>query len=98
MNYDKKATLLATEKISDNIGGWLDAGTTELTDIDVIHAPVTADYALREYGIVSTKSLKLYTESKLPNLEYIVLFESNKYRVLQISDFGKEKILLLELM
>lgn len=100
MFYDKKAKLLMQgERVSDGMGGWLEPQKPILIkEIKVASAPVTAEVALKEYGLVSTSSMKLYTEDDIPQIRFYIQFQNKDYRVIQVSYYGLEKIILMELI
>lgn len=100
MFYDKKAKLLKNGKrVSDGMGGWLESKEPyELEEIKVASSPVTAELALREYGMVSKSLMKLYTEDIVPMTSFYINFEDKDYRVHQVANYGLEKIILMELM
>lgn len=98
MFYEKKASFYKNaEPQSDGMGGWLDGGEPILLgEVRVASAPVTAELVLKEYGLVSTTSMKLYTEGIIPEGNKFIHFDSKDYRILQISDYGTTKVILME--
>lgn len=98
MFYEKSATLFTTGQVSDGMGGWIDSGKTDLGEIKVANAPISIDTVLKGYGITGTNSMKLYTEDELPSGSFSIRFDGNEYRILQLNDYGKEKIILMEMM
>ena len=99
MFYDKTAKVLTQGKYSDGMGGWLKTGRpTELKEIRVVNAPLDNETVLKTYGTSTNTTIKMYTEDSLPNGDIYIQFESKDYRILNFSDYGREKILLLELI
>lgn len=100
MLYEKIAQVLSQKRVSDGMGGWLDSDEpTVIKEIRVAYAPVSTEIMLKEYGLVSTTSMKLYTEDSLPDeTDYFIGFDSKPYRILQFSDYDGTKVLLVELI
>lgn len=98
MFYEKTATLFVSGEVSDGMGGWIDSGKTDLDEIRVASAPISIDTVLKGYGVTVANSMKLYTEDELPLESFSIRFDGNEYRVLQLNDYGKEKIILMEMI
>lgn len=99
MFYDKRAEIRTQQKESDGMGGWLDSeSSVKVGEISVVTAPVSAEITLKEYGLISTTSMKLFTEDDVPEEDVFIKFEGSNYRILQNLDYGSEKGLLLERM
>lgn len=97
MKFDKKIDVLGETRVEDGMGGW------EVTKgvIDTIKAfttPVKAEIMLKEHGIVSTTAMKVFTKDHLPN-EFVQLqYNEKEYRILQYADFGKVRMILVEVI
>lgn len=99
MFYNKKAKFISKEQISDGMGGWIDSDLpVVLAELSVFSAPVSAEIALKEYGIVTTTSMKLYTTGSIPEHYSYIEFNGKNYKTLQLMDYNPEKIVLMELM
>ena len=100
MLYENKAQILKQGLVSDGMGGWIESvEPVLLKELRVAHAPVSTEMMLKEYGIVSTTSMKMYTEDSLPNeSDCIIAFNDKHYRILQLSDYDGTKMLLVELI
>lgn len=99
MFYNQKAYVLSTESVSDGMGGWIDSDTPiVIGELMVRRAPVSAELMLKQYGLVSTTAMKLYTEDKIPKGDYFIGYGADHYRILQITEYDVETIALLELM
>ena len=103
MKFDKVATLSTTSRVSDSMGGWtttpVNAGT-----IACFTTPVKSEVLLKEYGIVSTSALKLFTKDLVPMRDSngkkqtvtVTLENGMAYKILQYADFGKIRMVLVE--
>jgi hypothetical protein len=103
MKFDKTVTLKTTSKAPDGMGGWtttpVDAGT-----IACFTTPVKSEVLLKEYGIVSTSALKLFTKDLVPVRDTngkkqtitATLENGIEYKILQYADFGKIRMVLVE--
>lgn len=99
MFYSEVAQVLTTESASDGMGGWIDSDIpVKLAEMNVRRAPVSSEVMLKQYGLVTTTAMKLYTEDKLPKGDNYIHYQGGDYRILQISEYDVETILLLELM
>lgn len=99
MLYNKKAKFIKKSQTSDGMGGWVDSGLPiVLAELSVLNAPVSAEIALKEYGLVTTTSMKLYTIGVIPELFTYIEFEGKNYKQLQLMDYDPEKIILMELI
>ena len=98
MWYGETAKVMRIESVSDGMGGWVDEVPTKVIELGVTRAPVTAETMLKQYGIVSTTAMKLYTEDKMPKGDYHIHYQGGDYRVLQVTEYGVETVILVELM
>ena len=104
MKYDKKVEIIKTGKVSDGMGGWIEGGETIVKTIDSFITPLKASVALKEYGISSTTTIKLFTKDSLPIrndgkfLDLSLKVKDDKYKIIDFADFGKIKMLYLELI
>jgi hypothetical protein len=97
MKYDKKMDLLGETRVSDGMGGYTVTNGV-IGTIQAFTTPVKAEIMLREHGIVSTSSLKVFTKDTVPT-EFVQLQHGDvKYKILQLSDFGKIRMLLVEVI
>lgn len=95
MKFDIKAKLLTTKIVPNGMGGHA-TSTVELSEISVFTTPVKAEIMLKEYGIVSTTSLKVFTKDAVPSEHLTLSFNGHVYKQLQLADFGKIKMMLVE--
>lgn len=105
MNFDKKIDIYTNQRTTDGMGGFKTT-PKHLKSIDGFTTPMKAELALKEYGIVSTTSLKVFTKDDIPTrdengktITFTLKFEDGtEYKVLQLADFGKMKLMLVELV
>lgn len=97
MKFNKKMDILEDSKVEDGMGGWITSQNVT-GSILAFTTPVKAEILLKEYGIVSTTSLKVFTKDQLPNDQVQLQFGNIKYKILQLSDFGKLRMLLVEVV
>ena len=95
MKFDTKAKLIETKTIPNGMGGYKTI-TEVVAEINVFTTPVKAEIMLKEYGIVSTSSLKVFTKDKIADEHYKLSFNDKTYKQLQLADFGKIKMMLVE--
>ena len=103
MKFDKVATLSTTSRVSDSMGGWTTAPVVVGT-VDVFTTPVKSEVLLKEYGIISTSALKLFTKGLFPMKDAegkkqtvtVTLENGMEYRIIQYADFGKIRMVLVE--
>ena len=96
MLFDKEMNVISTEKTSDSMGGWITEEVIKGT-IEVATSSVTAEYAMKEYGLISTTALKVFFD------EMPICFESTdtvevkgkRYTIVQLMDYDKLFMLLL---
>lgn len=105
MRMDKTIKVMGKKKISNGMGGWIDSKeATELASIDAFITPVQASTLLKDYGIVSTQAFKVITFDNVPleddsgNLTYLKLEDESEYKITQLNDYGREKIILVEVI
>ena len=99
MFYSETAQVLTAESVSDGMGGWIDSDIpTKVAELSVRRAPVSAEMMLKQYGVVSTTAMKLYTEDTLPKGDNYIHYQGGDYRILQTTEYDVETILLLEMM
>lgn len=65
MKFDKTVTLSTTSKTQDGMGGWTTT-PVYVGSIAAFTTPVKSEVLLKEYGIVSTSALKLFTKDLVP--------------------------------
>lgn len=98
MLFDKEMSVITNEKQSDGMGGWLPSQPVVKGVIQVETSPVTAELALREYGLIKTTALKVFFED-LPDWfdsNDTVTVKGKTYRIIQFMDYEKLYMLLLE--
>lgn len=97
MKFDKTMDIIGETRVSDSMGGFeVSYGVTDT--IQAFTTPVKAEIMLKEHGIVSTSALKVFTKDIIPN-EFVQLqYGTIKYKILQLSDFGKLRMLLVEVI
>ena len=94
-------------KISDGMGGWTEAGgITTIGSILGLMLPISQELLLKNREIVSSHTMKIITKSHLPNdhaqdeilLRYVNYTDNifQNYKIIQVSDYGKYKMLLVE--
>ena len=84
--------------VSDGMGGWIDKGSTAMFDFNAHITPVTTEIMLKNYGIVSTRAFRVITKKRIELGAYIEDESGSKYKVLQLNDFNKLNIMLVEVM
>lgn len=97
MRYNKIIKVIKSQKISDMMGGF-DTTSNVVAELKAFATPITAELALKEYGLVTTTSLKFITKDNIPTEFDYLEYENKKYKVLQLSDFNKIKVLLVEVI
>jgi hypothetical protein len=97
MRYDKQAKVMKQTRVDDGMGGFTQTPSVVAT-IQAFTTPLHAELALKEYGIVTTTGMKLFTKDTIPASYDYLEINSIKYKVLQLSDFGKIKMLLVEVI
>lgn len=98
MIYEHEFHFVNEEEVSNGMGGY----TTEESNGSKFMAhksPVKAEIMLKNYGIVSTSSLRLITkdEINLPLESFIITDLKLKYKILQVLDY-KLNIFLIEVI
>lgn len=97
MKFDKSMNVLGETRVEDGMGGY-EATQGVIGSIKAFTTPVKAEIILKEHGIVSTTAMKVFTKDILPN-EFVQLsFEGKQYKILQLADFGKLRMLLVEVI
>ena len=103
MKFDKTVTLSTTSKTPDSMGGWTTT-PAYVGSIAAFTTPVKSEVLLKEYGIVSTSALKLFTKDLVPMRDSngkkqtvtVTLENGMAYKILQYADFGKIRMVLVE--
>lgn len=103
MKFDKTVTLSTTSKTPDGMGGWTTT-PAYVGSIAAFTTPVKSEVLLKEYGIVSTSALKLFTKDQVPMRDSngkkqtvtVTLENGMAYKILQYADFGKIRMVLVE--
>jgi hypothetical protein len=97
MKFDKTMQVTDELKTSDGMGGYTSERTV-IGEIQVFITPVKAEIMLREYGIVSTSSMKVFTKDTIPHELVQLYLDDKQYKILQLSDFNKLRMLLVEVI
>lgn len=105
MRFDKTVEVLGEQRVSNGMGGWTVTHGV-VRDFDAIVTPVKAEIMLKENGIVSTTSMKIYTRDSLEEFlkngtwdkEYQLQYNGSQYTILQYADFTKVRMLLVEVV
>lgn len=97
MKYDKKIDIIGESRVSDGMGGW-EVTQAVLSTVDAFTTPVKAEVAMREYGIVTTTAMKVFTKESIPNTNVRLKQGEINYRIIQYADFGKIKMILVEVI
>lgn len=103
MKFDKKIEIITTSKVSDGMGGWIEGSETVIKTVDAVITPLKSSIALKEYGTLSTTSIKMFTKDELPIqndgkfLDVKLKVNDNNYKIMDFADFGKIKMIYLEL-
>lgn len=98
MRMNKTVKVMRMERQSDGMGGY-DETPVEISSFKVYSSPITAELALKDYGLVTTSGMKFITKDKkpLPEKYSHLLFENKQYKVLQYLDLKPNlKVLLVE--
>lgn len=99
MRYDERIEFLNTGRVSDGMGGWVDSDeATVIGTAECITSPLTAEIALKEYGLVTTSGLKAYTPDPVPDKFEKVGYEGKHYRVIQLADYKELRVLIMEVV
>lgn len=96
MFYEDLATVMTKDSVSDGMGGWIEGKPIELKQIKVMSAPLDAEAVLKGFGATQNITMKMFTEDTIPEGNIYLKYKDNDYRIIHKSDYGKEKILLLE--
>ena len=86
------------------MGGWIVSGGEEI--IGTFYAfvtPVKAEIMMRDYGMVSTTAIKIFTKENIPKIDgmYLTYIDyadniDEKFEILQIADYGKHFMILAQ--
>lgn len=103
MNFDKVFEIVRKVEISDDMGGF-EILEEIVGTLKAFTSPVTVEVMLKDYGVVSNSALKIFTESELPRDHIHLKYEDKdkntviEYEILQISDYEKYKMLLVQVI
>ena len=100
MKYDKKVKIISLEKVSDGLGGWISGSERVVQVLDSFLTPVRSSVMVQEYGVSTNKGMKLFTKTTL-NIDgvkeiKVVTPDGAEYLILEYTDFGKVKMLVLD--
>ena len=98
MDYREKATILVTEKISDNMGGYKET-EIELKTIKGKVAPYTVKSIDSKGREISYSLNKLFTKEKILDdldSDFSVLYSGKRYKKVSIADYGKCYMVVME--
>lgn len=96
MRFDKEMALLKENLVSDGMGGYESTGFQQVGTIYALTTPVTAEIMMKEYGIVSTSAMKIFTKDEFDEENVQIEYLDKKYEILQHSDYGKFRMLLVQ--
>ena len=105
MKLDKAFKVMRfVDPISDGMGGWIETAREEsLGTILGFVTPVVAEKLLKDYGVVSTTAIKIFTKDNLPKTENIYLkyfdYSDNidqNYEILQVANYEKYTMILAQ--
>lgn len=89
MRFDKAISILGKTRVSDGMGGF-EVREAPVKTIQAFTTFVTVEEAQREYGIVTKKTLKVFTKDSLPKNVESVEFDGANYSVVRVNDFGRK--------
>lgn len=98
MDYREKATILVTEKISDNMGGYKET-EIELETIKCKVAPYTVKSIDSKGREISYSLNKLFTKEKILDdldSDFSVLYGGKRYKKVSTADYGKCYMVIME--
>lgn len=98
MDYREKATILVTEKISDNMGGYKET-EIELKTIKCKVAPYTVKSIDSKGREISYSLNKLFTKEKILDdldSDFSVLYSGKRYKKVSTADYGKCYMVIME--
>nr|DAN61029.1 MAG TPA: PORTAL PROTEIN, 15 PROTEIN, HEAD PROTEIN, TAILED BACTERIOPHAGE, SIPHOVIRIDAE.6A [Caudoviricetes sp.] len=98
MDYREKATILVTEKISDNMGGYKET-EIELKTIKCKVAPYTVKSIDSKGREISYSLNKLFTKEKILDdldSDFSVLYGGKRYKKVSTADYGKCYMVIME--
>ena len=100
MRFETRVDLIKQKLVDDGMGGFIESDEHEIYwNFDCYKLPVKAETLLEEYGITSTKAVKFITRDDLPDEIQLLQEPFNdfqKYELLQLMDYGKYRLLLVE--
>lgn len=97
MKYDKQMDLLGETRVSDGMGGY-EVAYGVVGSIQAFTTPVKVEIMLKEHGIISTSALKIFTKDQVSSEFSQLQYGEIKYKIIQLSDFGKIRMLLVEVV
>lgn len=95
MRYNAKINVYATATIETDMGGFEEQNIL-VGSFDAFKTPFTVTKQLQEYGLIQNKAFKLITRHTLPNSFTHLSDGQDTYNVIDYSDFGKDKVILVE--
>lgn len=98
MRTNKTVKVIKVTRTSDGMGGH-DEIPVEVSNFKVYSTPLTAELAMKDYGLVTTSGMRFITKDRnpLPEDYSYLLFEDKHYTVLQYLDLKPNlKVLLVE--
>jgi hypothetical protein len=96
MKFDNRITLTKEELVSDGMGGFVVSGKVQVGTIQAFISPVSAELLLKEYGVVSTTALKIFTKDVIDEENFQIEYADRRFEVLQKADYGKFRMLLVQ--
>lgn len=105
MKLDKMFRIMRfVDPIPDGMGGWIETESEEsIGTIFGFVTPAIADKLLKDYGVVSTTAIKIFTKDYVPKNDSIYLkyvdYSDNidqNYEILQVADYEKYTMILAQ--
>ena len=98
MDYREKATILVTEKISDNIGGYEEI-ERKVKVIKCKVAPYTVKSIDSKGREIAYSLNKLFTKEKILDdldADFLISYNNKRYKKVSIADYGKCYMVVME--
>ncbi|MGH0775289.1 hypothetical protein ACQVSN_27055 [Bacillus mobilis] len=98
MRYDKQVKVMKQERVDDGMGGFEEGVPVVVSTIMGYITPLSAEMLLKEHGIVTTTGFKVITKDHIPKEYDFLEIDGTTYKVLQLSDLRKLRVLLVEVI
>jgi hypothetical protein len=96
MKMDKEMIVLKENLVPDGMGGFIEQGEVQEGRIFAFITPVSTEVMLKEHGVIRTTALKIFTKEILPDTNFQIEYAGRKFEILQIADYGKVRMLLIQ--